>query len=91
MASFSAADVSTPESALETANELTQFVSDITSRIEASIGGTIRDLSVEVIGREVVVAGVVSSYYVKQSVTHAVLPTLREHTLTNAVRVVSTR
>lgn len=56
--------------------------------IRAEVGDRVFDLRVEVIGREVVVSGSARLYFVKQLVTHAVMPRLNDMCFTNAIRVV---
>lgn len=59
--------------------------------IANDVGGRVRQLQIDVIGSELVIAGRVSSYHVKQLVTSAVLSVLRQHTLTNALTVETVR
>lgn len=63
------------------------FEQSVRDRLSCEVGDRVRSLDVEQIGREVVVSGIAPSYYVKQMITHAVMPEIGELTLTNAVRV----
>lgn len=64
---------------------------DLTARLErvvhARTGGRIRDLRIDLFDDQVVVAGVVPTYYTKQLVTHAVLEEIKDRELSNVVHV----
>lgn len=60
--------------------------------IKISVAGSVRNLAIDVFADEVVVSGSVSSYYLKQSITHAALSALCDRKrLTNDVTVISPR
>lgn len=64
---------------------------DLAARLERIVttrtGGRIRDLRIELGDHQVVVTGVVPTYYTKQLVTHAVLDEVKDRELSNAVYV----
>jgi hypothetical protein len=60
----------------------------ITRLVQSRTGGRIHGLSVEVIGRDVVISGRTTTYYVKQLATHAALDAAAQFsTLTNDIAV----
>ena len=64
---------------------------ELTARLERIVntrtGGRVRDLRIELEDGQVVVTGVVPTYYTKQLVTHAVLEEVKDRELSNAVNV----
>lgn len=64
---------------------------DLTARLErivqARTGGRIRDLRIDLFDGQIVVAGIVPTYYTKQLVTHAVLEEIKDRELSNVVDV----
>jgi hypothetical protein len=60
----------------------------ITRLVQSRTGGRIHGLNVEVIGRDVIISGRTTTYYVKQLATHAALDLAGQFTtLTNDVTV----
>jgi hypothetical protein len=64
---------------------------ELTARLERIVqtrtGGRVRDLRIDLLQDQVIVTGVVPTYYTKQLVTHAVLEEVKDRSLSNAVDV----
>lgn len=67
-----------------------QSIADLVARaVLSQTGGRIQDLVVEFVGRELILSGRTSTYYVKQLATHAALDYASHFaTLTNDLEVV---
>jgi hypothetical protein len=55
--------------------------------IQSRTNGMVRDLTVDIFEREVVISGRTTTYYTKQLATHAVLGTLADVDLKNNIEV----
>lgn len=66
----------------------TELLSERVERIvQLRTASRVRDLRVDVQGRDVILTGVAPSYYVKQLATHAALDEIERRTLTNDIDV----
>lgn len=61
--------------------------SRIRGRIEHRLGGRIRDLSVQIVGKSVILGGECATYYSKQLAQHAALGVIEDEHLENEIRV----
>jgi hypothetical protein len=68
-----------------------QLAIAIRQRIESRLPGRVRELSVRILGRTVVLEGQCATYYTKQLAQHAALGILEDEQLENAIAVGVTR
>ena len=64
-----------------------EFTLHLTALIAARTGGSIRELSVELVGEDLVLSGVTSTYFAKQQASHVAMEAAPDHELSNQIVV----